>query len=69
MYIYVSVKPRSSYLVGQVVLFEPVLLPLSAFGVHGGGVHPVLLQLQTHLLQLTLVTPQLLLLHQSQRRE
>lgn len=60
---------KSLYLIREVVLFESELLPLAAFGVVRGRVFPVLLQLQAHLLQLALMTQQLLFLNQAQTRE
>jgi hypothetical protein len=56
-------------LVGEVVLLDAVLLPGAALGVGGGRALPVLLQLLAHLLQLALVTQQLLLLSQSQKHK
>lgn len=52
------------YLIGEVVLFKSKLLPVAALGVDVRCVLTVLLQLQAHLLQLVLVTPQLILLSQ-----
>lgn len=60
---------KGLYLICEVVLFESELLPLAAFGVVRGRVFPVLLQLQAHLLQLALMTQQLLFLNQAQTRE
>lgn len=57
------------YLISEVVLFESELLPLAAFGLDLGRVFAVLLQLQAHLLQLALMTPQLILLSQSHTGE
>ena len=54
------------YLICEVVLFQPVLLPLTALWVGRGLVFSVFFQLQTHLLQFSFMTQQLLLLQQSQ---
>lgn len=54
------------HLISEVVLFESELLPLAALGVVWGRVFPVFLQLQAHLLQLVLVTQQLLFLKRAQ---